>query len=390
MSLHPIRKHFYEAFYFVHIVAVPAAIITAALHHPPVWWYCWAALILWFGERLWRGTWWLHNNGIFGGIRANTPSTQLPGQKPEVWEFSNQGALDSPPVQRAAPAKARSSISYPPKHSPSGPYEERHSLDLEASSLLPSNTPSFEPGRSFMNHVNRSYLPPPGYAHAELLSGWTIRLRFITPGFLSWAPGQHFLINIPCLSTFTSHPFTCASICDEQMPSDAGRVLVFLIRAKNGWTKELWDRVSGLTTRGQSHPNNEKMPPGTELPDRGVLFRMYIDGPFGSVARAEFGRHSTVLIVAGGSGVSFGLSLLEYVCLCLAGRDGKHLGGKSGGWGHKGYLTTRIRFIWLVREFGQSVYSSPDCRIFLTLRSSYTVVCYRHSSVYGDDTATGS
>lgn len=361
MSLHPIRKHYYEAFYFLHVVTIPLAIITAALHHPPVWWFCWAALALWVGERLWRGTWWLHNNGFFGGIKANTPSDQTsPGKdgKQTSWELSDSGALGSPPAIVQSPVQVRSSptaIGYPPKHNrtTSGPYEERQSVDLEASSipLLPSHTPSLEPGRSFLNPIRHSYLPPPGYAHAELLSGWTIRLRFITPGFVSWAPGQHFLVSIPCLSKFTSHPFTCASICDEQMPTDGGRVLVFLIRAKNGWTKELWDRVSGLTTRGQSHPTDEKMPPGTELPDRGVLFRMYVDGPFGSVARAEFGRHSTVLIVAGGSGVSFGLSLLEYVCLCLAGRDGRHLGGKAGGWGQRGYKTTRIRFVWLVREF---------------------------------------
>jgi len=68
--------------------------------------------------------------------------------------------------------------------------------------------------------------------------------------------------------------------------------------------------------------------------------------------RAHWGSHSTVLIIVGGSGVSFGMSILEYVCLCLAGRDGKRLGGRPGGWGREGYSTQRVRFVWLVREFG--------------------------------------
>ena len=79
---------------------------------------------------------------------------------------------------------------------------------------------------------------------------------------------------------------------------------------------------------------------------------MYVDGPFGSSSRARWGSHSTVLLVAGGSGVSFGISVLEYVCLCIAGRDGEQLGGRSSGWGRRGFLTTRVRFVWLVREFG--------------------------------------
>ena len=43
-------------------------LITAALHHPPVWFWCWAALGLWAGERVWRITWFLYTNGIVGGV----------------------------------------------------------------------------------------------------------------------------------------------------------------------------------------------------------------------------------------------------------------------------------------------------------------------------------
>ncbi|RPD70283.1 hypothetical protein L226DRAFT_616325 [Lentinus tigrinus ALCF2SS1-7] len=88
------------------------------------------------------------------------------------------------------------------------------------------------------------------------------------------------------------------------------------------------------------------------MPSRGVLLRACVHGPYGSSVRASWGSYSTVLIVAGGSGVSYALSVLQYICLCLAGRNGRFLGGQSGGYGHPNFKTTRVRFVWLVREFG--------------------------------------
>jgi hypothetical protein len=127
--------------------------------------------------------------------------------------------------------------------------------------------------------------------------------------------------------------------------------MVLLIRTKNGWTKDLWDAVVKLTSSGQNHPQDEHPSEGAGMFIRGVLMRMYVDGPFGSSVRARWGTHSTVLVVAGGSGVSYGLSVLEYMCMCLSGRDGKHLGGRPGGWGKNRFTTSRVRFVWLVREF---------------------------------------
>lgn len=80
--------------------------------------------------------------------------------------------------------------------------------------------------------------------------------------------------------------------------------------------------------------------------------RAFVEGPFGSAARTNWDSHSTAVIVAGGSGVSFGLSVLEYLCLCLSGRDGKDFGSSHGVLRHPKFLVTRVRFVWLVREFG--------------------------------------
>ncbi|OBZ75154.1 Respiratory burst oxidase D [Grifola frondosa] len=340
-SISPFRRDHYEAFWFLHVLFVPLTLIMAAMHHPPLWWWCWAALGLWVGERAWRLTWWLHANGFTGGMlpsarhnQAQLASMQVPGKI----DASQTNYFSDPKlVGKGSPAMS-SSQSLGLTHYPPPP---------NSALILGFRTP---------------YAPPPGFAHAELLPGRTVRLRLITPGYLPWAPGQHFLISIPSISRCTTHPFTAASICDEQAPGDDGRAIVFLIRAKNGWTRDLWDTVAQMISRGQNTVPSENLPVNYPRPGRGVLLRTCVDGPFGSSARADWGAYSTVVIVAGGSGVSFALSVLEYMCLCLAGRDGKYLGGRPGGFGTAGFKTTRVRFVWLVREFGHIQWCASTLR----------------------------
>ena len=327
-SIGPIRRRHYEAFWFLHVLLVPLTIIMSALHHPPVWWWCWAALGLWLGERTWRFTWWLYINGYFGAKSA-APSNKL----------RKVQSRNKPPV---------------------GPPSQKMESGYPFSGAPPSSTPAglahYPPPNQLVGvglSVPTDYIPPPGFAHAELLPGHTIRLRIVTPGYLTWAPGQHFLISVPSITRFTTHPFTNASICDEQNPYDDGRVLVFLIRAKGGWTQDLWNTVAMMLSRGQQYVRSESLP-RCEMPSRGVLLRACVDGPYGSSVRASWGSYATVLVVAGGSGVSYALSVLQYVCLCMAGRDGRFLGGQPGGHGHPSFKTTRVRFVWLVREFGTS------------------------------------
>ena len=198
--------------------------------------------------------------------------------------------------------------------------------------------------------ISSTFSIPVGYAHAEILAGRTIRLRIVTPGRLTWAPGQHFLICIPFLSKFASHPFTVASVCDKQKLGGDGRTIVFLIRAKNGWTKDLWTTVVGHLAHGQRHPPGE-VPEGTILPTTGILLKAWVDGPFGSAVRTNWSVYSTAVIVAGGSGASFAISVLEYLCLCMAGRDGRSLGGTMGR--RDSFSMRRIRFIWILRDFGE-------------------------------------
>ncbi|KAF9264657.1 hypothetical protein L218DRAFT_925072 [Marasmius fiardii PR-910] len=326
-SSSPLRKYHYETFYFLHILLAPLTLVFSALHHPPVAHWCWIALGFWLGERAWRAMRWLQVNGFFGKEKS------------------------APVVMPANPASATHAVGgiYPP-HSP---YVNSQFFFLSDGNLLAPATAL-------------EYTPPAGYAHAELLSGATVRLTYISPGFLTWAPGQHFLINIPSVSRFLTHPFTTASICDHQA-APSGRAIVFLVRCKGGWTRDLWDHVVKLQNQGENHVPGEKLPNGTVMPQRGVLMKMFVEGPFGSSVGARWGNYSTVVIFAAGSGVSFALSVLEFVCLCLAGREGSKLGGHAGSWGTKGYKTQRVRFVWMIREYAHIQWCASILRRCMTM-----------------------
>ncbi|KAL0581716.1 hypothetical protein V5O48_000298 [Marasmius crinis-equi] len=324
-----LRHSHYETFYGLHVLLVPITIVFSALHHPPVAHWCWVALAIWVGERSWRATWWLQMNGFFGKEKS------------------------APVIMPATPATPAPGAPEAGKYPPQSPYIDSQFYLLSDGNLLGPSTAL-------------EYTPPAGYAHAELLSGATVRLTYITPGFLSWAPGQHFLINVPSVSRFLTHPFTTASICDHQA-APSGRAIVFLVRCKNGWTRDLWDHVVKLQNQGENHVPGEKLPNGTVMPQRGVLLKMFVEGPFGSSAGARWGKYSTVMIFAAGSGVSFALSTLQFVCLCLAGRDGRKLGGHAGSWGSKGYKTQRIRFVWLIREYAHIQWCASILRRCLSM-----------------------
>lgn len=331
-SLRPIRRLHYEIFYCLHVLLVPLTLIFSALHHPAVWWWCWGALAVWAGERAYRFIWWLNTNGYLDAIFGPTPSKA---------PVRTAGSLDMNFIGSSGSA-------YPllkPEHSTSTP---------TSLSMKPGENLALARSAKLSFGASGRYVPPPGFAHAELLPGRTIRFRLITPGYLSWAPGQHFLLQCPAISRWTTHPFTNATICDQEAPNDEGRELVFLIRAKNGWTKRLWDNIATMIAQGSNHVLSETLPGGTTTPPRGVLLRTLVDGPCGSAARARWGDFPTVLLIAGGSGVAFALSVLQYMTLCMTGRDGRYLGGRKGGWGQPGFKTRRVRFVWLVREYGTS------------------------------------
>ena len=195
---------------------------------------------------------------------------------------------------------------------------------------------------------------PLGYAQAQLLPGDTVRLTIRVPKPFKWAPGQSVLLCLPDLAAFQSHPFTIVN-------NDSSEITL-LIKARKGLTRKLYQWVSTHRQRAierdveaKRHSSASTQSTGGDLVVQAppVLLRAILDGPFGSADRVKWGEYSTVVIFCGGSGISFGASVLEYICGQLS-----QVGLSSS----PRFKTTRLRFCWIVREFAEVAWIASHLR----------------------------
>ncbi|PWN28177.1 hypothetical protein BDZ90DRAFT_251857 [Jaminaea rosea] len=217
----------------------------------------------------------------------------------------------------------------------------------------------------------------PGYAFCQVLPGKTLRLTLRTPNRMSWQPGQWVYLNVPAVKGWQSHPFTIASAYDAAMPivSTNGdrdlekglkkerrkrgeeRTMVLLLRARKGFTLDLWEYVR-RHRHSQVVAAEEQGLNGSIANTTGVHLRAIVDGAFGSTKRVRWGIHSSIVIVCGGSGISFGMSLLEHLCACLTQRN-VYGASKRGG---KDFEVQRVRFVWILREYSHLQWVSSALR----------------------------
>lgn len=237
-------------------------------------------------------------------------------------------------------------------------------------SMVPAPLPTSRPVRPALQ-ADVAAIIKPGYAFAQVLPGKTLRLTLRTPNRMSWQPGQWVYLNIPGISGWQSHPFTIASAHDAHMPNvsrgrkqggsadlEAGvvkvkgeeRTMVLLIRARKGFTLKLWEHVKKHRHRqvtAAAQPGRGSVSGALGKTITGVHVRAIVDGAYGSTERVRWGIHSTVLLVCGGSGISFGISVLEHLCACL--KEVNETGNTIRG--GKNFSVQRIRFVWVCREF---------------------------------------
>jgi len=136
---------------------------------------------------------------------------------------------------------------------------------------------------------------------------------------MNWTAGQHVFLNVPGVSTlpFESHPFTIASIREPTIEGHKNQPLVFIIRTMNGFTRHLYNHAV-------SHP--------------GKPVAMLVDGPYGRPPSVDC--FSTVVLLAGGSGVSFTLPLLLEI-ISSARRNESPV--------------RRVLFVWSIKHRGKSM-----------------------------------
>jgi ferric-chelate reductase len=108
-------------------------------------------------------------------------------------------------------------------------------------------------------------------------------------------------------------------------------------RVAGDWTRALNRYAFNEQRRLAATENTEKAEP-VQVP-----VHVMIDGPYGGCG-LDLGEYETVLLVAGGAGVTFTLGLLDD----LVGRVVRHQRGR-------GERTRRVKFVWAIRSLGEEV-----------------------------------
>ncbi|GAA6020864.1 hypothetical protein JCM11491_000009 [Sporobolomyces phaffii] len=336
LSLSPLRNRYYELFYWSHVVLLLLFFAAAIMHHQPVMWFPIVAVAWWGIERFVRFAVFLWINGFARGIWFKEPK-----QTPKRSSSQSFGMLNAEKLHDYDDVKTSA---YPPvPYSESGEPLPSGAMQSRQSSFTAHYPP---PVSTYSAHASPAHAsPPPGFAAAQLLPGRTIRLTLRTPSTLRWAPGQHLLLNVPKVRFFDSHPYTIASI-DHRAKGVApigdgstkalekGSEVILLVRAQTGFSKALWDHVVKV--------RRERELRGATASEvaQGVNLRALVSWPMGSAARVEWGAYESLTIIAGGTGITFGVSVLENACTRMARKmpDSK-------------WKTSRVRFIWILKEF---------------------------------------
>lgn len=142
-------------------------------------------------------------------------------------------------------------------------------------------------------------------------------IKVTIPTQKRWRPGQYAYLRMPGISLLENHPFTIASLCSEDFPSEYGdqyRDMTLVFRPFSGFTRKVLDTAV------------KKGPYKT--------YRAFVEGPYGGMQR-QMASFDQVIFFAGGSGITAIASQL--LDLIKRMRDGKA-------------TTTKVNVIWAMKR----------------------------------------
>ncbi|KAF8634778.1 hypothetical protein AX15_000734 [Amanita polypyramis BW_CC] len=135
------------------------------------------------------------------------------------------------------------------------------------------------------------------------LSATRIEIRSINRG---WRAGQHVRVRVISASLgwlgwMESHPFTIANApASDSSKSQEG--LILICKKVGGWTNRLFEAAKvGSSVESTSLDGSLS----------GRTVKLLIEGPYGGPGHAIFASYSAVVLVIGGSGITFALSVIE-------------------------------------------------------------------------------
>ena len=169
-----------------------------------------------------------------------------------------------------------------------------------------------------------------------------------------WRAGQHVRLRIlsaelGLLGWTVAHPFTIANASDRSG-------LTLLVKKAGTWTTKLYDAA------GRAGYYNEE--PGKAV-DRDI--KVIVEGPYGGLGNMIMASYSSAMLVGGGSGVSFVLSMAEELASDLRKQ------------------TCSLRFveiIWITQEeCGHFINLFLSCKTLIPLSASITPLVPAFNSI---------
>ena len=167
-------------------------------------------------------------------------------------------------------------------------------------------------------------------------------VKITIPTQVKWSPGQYVYLRMPGISAFENHPFTIASLCSNDFPSEYGehyRDMILVFRPFSGFTKKVLDKA---LEKGPWHS-----------------YRAFLDGPYGGMTR-DMASFDHVVLVAGGSGITATISHL--LDLIKRMRDGKA-------------TTRQVQIIWAIKRPETLEWFKEELRICREFAPPDTVAC---------------
>ncbi|KAI0691823.1 iron reductase [Cytidiella melzeri] len=152
-----------------------------------------------------------------------------------------------------------------------------------------------------------------------------------------WQAGQHLRLRVFFNGRlFEAHPLSIAT-APPATSSVASRTMTLAARVRGDWTRAL--NKYAQEEQDRLHCGEERQ--------TGAAVQVMFDGAYGGCS-IDLGDYESVMLVAGGSGATFTIGLLDDIvgrCVKL----GRACGEK----------TRRIEFVWCIRSFGCIEWFSP-------------------------------
>lgn len=167
-------------------------------------------------------------------------------------------------------------------------------------------------------------------------------VKITIPTQMEWRPGQYVYLRMPGISVFENHPFTIASLCSNDFPSEYGeqyRDMTLVFRPFGGFTRKV---VNAVMEHGPEH-----------------TYRAFLDGPYGGMQR-EPAAFDTVILFAGGSGITAIVSQL--LDLIKRMRDGRA-------------VTKQVHVVWALKRPETMEWFKEELRICRQYAPPETVHC---------------